>query len=536
MERNKSDLENKRDIQINSLIQNILSLKSLKSNEAKKESSEIKLARRLHERSYPKLSEKIACYLITRYEIDNNKFPSEIEVIQMMTDFLGNIQKEPKYYKLKDNIDGSRIDQIIGTGNRGKICSFNLKRFNQTKKTGKQLAVKIQKYDIPYDIHVHICSSILLALYGFQPKYYNKYFMEIGHYNKKSKIREFHKLNNHSISKNSIQNNMKWFILYNFTNIRDQIVNFMERKYNKELVKIDITYLNSETRSEQIEYNLGYFEQYDSIFIRKKNIILKELEKLLSIKEDFILDLIIFRTKRGCFEIKNEKLLEGIECLSSCYKVIKINGIYFFYNFFKKRMLNYENNHLSFNPALSWMLYIFFQKEIINEKQYNNYIERFNQMSKKFDDISENIKIKIKNKEIYYKNDDNSNNKNAKKKVFEVLKQEKRYRTPEKNTFFDISKDLELQNPLVQKEPEIIVEKINSSKNSDIIFEKINSSKDNEDIDKKNENSMIIFRNNFVNETKNKIEAHENDNFIKNKKRKSRFFGWCCGKDSVDVK
>jgi hypothetical protein len=308
MEGYKSDSENKRDIQINSLIQSILSLKIIKSNGIKKESSEIKLARRLYERSYPELSEKIARYLITRYEIDNNKLPSNIEIIQMMIDFLGNIQKEPKYYKLKDNIDASRIDQIIGTGNRGKICSFNLKRFNQTKKNGKQLAVKIQKYDIPYDINVHICSSILLALYGFQPKYYNKYFMEIGHYNKKSKIREFHKLNNHSISKNSIQNNIKWFILYNFTNIRDQIVNFMERKYNKELVKIDITYLNSETRSEQIEYNLGYFEQYDSIFIRKKNIIIKELEKLLSIKEDFILDLIIFRTKRGCFEIKNEKL------------------------------------------------------------------------------------------------------------------------------------------------------------------------------------------------------------------------------------
>ena len=523
MEGNKSDSENIRDIQINLLIQSILSLKLIKSSGIKKESSEIKLSRRLYERSYPKLSEKIARYLITRYEIDNNKLPSNIEIFQMMTDFLGNIQKEPKYYKLKDNIDGSRIDQIIGTGNRGKICSFNLKRFNQTKKIGKQLAVKIQKYDIPYDIHIHICSSILLALYGFQPKYYNKYFMEIGNYNKKSKIREFHSLNVHSITKNTIQNNIKWFILYNFTNIRDQIINFMERKYNKELVKIDITYLNSETRSEKIEYNFRYFEQFDSIFIRKKNIIIKELEKLLSIKEDFILDLIIFRTKRGCFEIKNEKLLEGIECLSSCYKVIKIKGIYNFYIILKKSMHNYENNHLSFNPAFSWMLYIFLQKEIINEKQYNDYIERFNQMSKKFDDISENIKEKIKNKEIYYKNDDNSDNKIGKKKDFEVLKQEKRYRTPEKSAFFDISKNLELQNPLAQKEPEIIVEIINSSNN-------------NEDIDKKNENSIIVFRNNFLDETKNKIEAHENGNYIKKNKRKNRFFGWCCGKDSLDVK
>ena len=186
-------------------------------------------------------------------------------------------------------------------------------------------------------------------------------------------------------------------------------------------------------------------------------------------------------------------------------------------------MHNYENNHLSFNPAFSWMLYIFLQKEIINEKQYNDYIERFNQMSKKFDDISENIKEKIKNKEIYYKNDDNSDNKIGKKKDFEVLKQEKRYRTPEKSAFFDISKNLELQNPLAQKEPEIIVEIINSSNN-------------NEDIDKKNENSIIVFRNNFLDETKNKIEAHENGNYIKKNKRKNRFFGWCCGKDSLDVK
>ena len=535
MKRNKSDLENTRDFQINSLIQSVLSL-TIKSSGTKKESTEIKLARRLHERSYPKLSEKIARYLITRYEIDKNRLPSNIEVIEMMTDFLGNIQKEPKYYKLKDNIDGSRTDQIIGEGNKGKICSFNLIRFNQTKKKGKQLAIKIQKYEIPYDIHIHICSSILLALYGFQPKYYNRYFMEIGNYNKKSKKREFHTIKIHSINKNTVQNNIKWFILYNFTNIRDQIINFMERAYNKELVKIDITHLNSETRSEKIEYYLNYFEQYDSIFKRQKNIIIKELEKLLSIKGDFILDLIIFRTKRGCFEIKNEKLLEGIECLSSCYKVIKIKGIYFFYIILKKSMQNYKNNHLSFNPAFSWMLYIFFQKEIINEYQYSNYIERFNQMSKKIDDISENIKEKIKNKEIYYKEDDNSDNNNAKKKDFEVLRLEKRNRTPEKNTFFDISKDLEVQKPLVQKEPEIIVEKIGSSENSEIIIEKINSSQDNEDIDKKNDNSIYIYKNNFLNETKDKIEAHKDGNNVKKNKRKNKFFGWCCGNDSVDVK
>ena len=91
MEENKSDSGNIKENQISSLIQSILSLKTIKLSGIKTESSEIKLSRRLHERSCPKLSEKIARYLITRYEIDNNKFPSKIELIQMMIDFLGNI-------------------------------------------------------------------------------------------------------------------------------------------------------------------------------------------------------------------------------------------------------------------------------------------------------------------------------------------------------------------------------------------------------------------------------------------------------------
>ena len=258
MEKFKSDSETERDNQINDLIQSILSLKKIKSNETIKESPEIKLARRLSQRSYTKLSEKIAFYLITRYEIDYNKLPSREDLIQLMIDFLGNIQKNKKYYNLQNNMSEvySKISKIIGHGSQGTIYSFNLTRFKQTKKKGKQLALKEQKYRIPYDIDIHICSSILLALYGFQPKYYNKYFMEIGHYENKSEKRGFHSINVTDYKKSTVENNIKWFILFNFTNIRDQIYNFMEREYNKELVKIDIKHLNSETREINAKYNL----------------------------------------------------------------------------------------------------------------------------------------------------------------------------------------------------------------------------------------------------------------------------------------
>ena len=72
--------------------------------------------------------------------------------------------------------------------------------------------------------------------------------MEIGHYENKSEKRGFHSINVTDYKKSTVENNIKWFILFNFTNIRDQIYNFMERDYNKELVKIDIKHLNSETR------------------------------------------------------------------------------------------------------------------------------------------------------------------------------------------------------------------------------------------------------------------------------------------------
>lgn len=449
MENFKSDSENKRDNQINNLIQSILSLKRIKSNGTIKESPEIKLARRLCQRSYPKLSEKIALYLITRYEIDYNKLPKREDFIQMMIDFLGNIQKNPKFYNLQNNMNGvhSKTSKIIGLGSQGTIYSYNLTRFQQTKKIGKQLALKEQKYRIPYDVDIHICSSILLALYGFQPKYYNKYFMEIGNYENKSEKREFHSINVTDYKKSTVENNIKWFILFNFTNIRDQIYNFMEREYNKELIKIDIKHLNSETREKNAKYNLTIFDKYQSIFIGNKEIIIKELDKILSIKEDFILDLIIFRTRRGCFEIENKKLLREIKCLSSSYKVIKIQGNNLsFINVLYKSREKYEKSHLSFNPTLSWMLHIFFQKNIIEEKQYDNYIDKFNQIAEKYENISKCIENKIKNKQIYYDIEYYENSNDYKiEENFEIKKEEKINKSPEKINYFNTSKEFVLQ-------------------------------------------------------------------------------------------
>ncbi len=217
-------LDNKRIKKIKTLIQYILNLKRKKIKENNNnEKPEIKLARRIEQRSNKNLTEKIALYLIIKYEIDNNKLPKIDELIQNMIEFLGNIQKSPQFYNLnytKKEIS-FKVNEIIGNGSQGTIYSFNLKTNKQTKKPSKKLAVKLQKFKDPYPINIHITSAILLALYGFQPKYYNNYFMEIGSYPYKSDEREFHTLTGNLYKKNIIKKNIKWFILYNFTNIAD---------------------------------------------------------------------------------------------------------------------------------------------------------------------------------------------------------------------------------------------------------------------------------------------------------------------------
>ena len=507
-------LDNKRTKKIKELIKFIINLNRKKSQENQYEPIEIKLARRLDQRSYKKLTEEMTFYLIVRYEIDNNKLPSKEELIQILTNFLGNIQKTPDYYRLTENKNEMvlRSKELIGEGSQGAIYSYNLRRYKQTKKESKQLALKIQNFNDAYPIDIHITSAILLVLYGFQPKYYSKNFMEIGYYENKSQEREFHSVNPSCIKKNSIRNNIKWFILYNFTNIRDQTFNFMERKYNKEFTKIDIKHLNSETRSKNIQTNLLYFDQYEDIFVNCKDIIIKELNKLLNIKEDFLIDLVIFRTERGCFEVQKNKLNLEIRCLSSCFKVIKINKDKYFEEILNGSKRNYKGAHLSYNPAFSWMLFLLYEKNILKEEQYNKFIHKFNEMAEKFEKKAKNIEIK--------KYDEYDNKKN---KGIEYIDNFEKY---------DINKYLKKHKIKTNKSVEIKhnnIDNDNDKKDEKII--KFNYAEKKEDTI---ESKICDDLNQYL--YLEKVETQE-DNFDENKKKtkKSSHFCWCCGQDAVDV-
>ena len=303
------------------LIQYIVNIeieKKLENNDEKK------LAKRLKERSLPNLTKKILYHLITRYEIDNNKLPSKQELVEIMTNFLGNIQKTKNNYNLKnskDEIDNIKLGKTIGVGYHAHVYNYYLNS-KQTKKKSKKLALKLERDGgIPYPIDVHITSAILLALYDFQPKYYNKYFMEMGIYENKSKQRRFKDMIK---TKNIIENNIKFYILYNFTNISDQSHNSMMREVKEELLKIDIRRLNSEKIKNNMVKFLDFFDIYKEIFLKYKDKVIKELNKILLLDENFLIDLIIFRTERGCFNIPYKELEMQIDCISSSYKVLKI--------------------------------------------------------------------------------------------------------------------------------------------------------------------------------------------------------------------
>jgi hypothetical protein len=215
------------------LIKNISEIKRQRELENNNESSEVKLGRRLEQRSYKKLSEEILEHLIIRYAMDFNKLPLQQKLIEMMINFLGNIQKSPDYYNLKNKrneIDFKRDNhKKIGSGLNGRVYTFKLDS-TQTKKNSKSIAYKYLKDKDSYNFDIHISSAILLALYGFQPKYYNKYFMEIGDYEGKSQQRKFLNLMPDGrnivgklVNKEGtyiIEKNIKWYILYNFANIK----------------------------------------------------------------------------------------------------------------------------------------------------------------------------------------------------------------------------------------------------------------------------------------------------------------------------
>ena len=104
IEKRDHEFENNKEEKIQNLIKDILSLKRQKEKEGDNESIEIKLARRLEQRSYHKLSEEILYNIILRYEIDYNKLPTKNILIKLMINYLGNIQKSPEYYNFPNNL------------------------------------------------------------------------------------------------------------------------------------------------------------------------------------------------------------------------------------------------------------------------------------------------------------------------------------------------------------------------------------------------------------------------------------------------
>ena len=485
--------------EIRNMIQNILNIKRQKEQEGKDESPEIKLGRRLEQRSDPELSEQILKHIISRYKIDNNKLPQQEELINLMIDFLGNIQKTSDFYNLKNTESeikkSYKLGETIGVGFHGKVYNFQLKS-SHTKKNNKKLALKLVKEGIPYTIDIHITSAILLALYDFQPKYYNRYFMEIGKYENKSKQRSFQSLQNENTRID--EKNIKFHILYNFTNISDQVRNSMLRLSNNELMKIDLRRLNSERVQNNIEQYLEYFDTYKNIFSSNKIKVKKELNKLLNINEKFVVDLIKFRTKRGCFNASRKELAIQIECISSSYKVIKLlkSERPFFERILRKCKKDYENLHLGTNPAFSWMLYLLAKNNVLNDTEYDDYVIKFNKKSENFKRIAEEVrteeiniiniqkkeeKIGVKKEEA--KNAEIKNNKKEEKKV-EIKKDNKK----------DVKK-VEIKKEEKKEEKKVEIKKDNKTKEKKVeikkeekkVDEKIEMKKDDKKEEKKNE-------------------------------------------------
>ena len=381
--------------EIKNLINSILSIKRQKGNEHENESPEIKLGRRLVQRSFKKLSEQILDYLIERYDIDNKRLPTKEELIDIMIKFLGNIQKAPDNYNLKNEkseiVFDNSYSNSIGRGLYGQVYKFKLDS-SQTKKKEKYLAYKKQVSGIPYPIEVHFTSAELLVIYGFQPKYYNQLFMEIGSYENKNKERVFHNVSQNFVifnAENIIGANIKWYILFNFVNISDQIHNIMKLIFNNELIKIDLRCLNTEKKYSNSSKYIFCLERYRYIFARYKNEVINELDKLLALKEEFLINFIKFRTERGGFNVSNEDLAKQIGYISSCYKVLNISkkDKLYFEKFFFENVKNF-NTHFEINPTFTWMLYLLFKFYILTKNQYIDYINKFNNKSKNYDKIA----------------------------------------------------------------------------------------------------------------------------------------------------
>ena len=499
---------------IKNLIKYILSIKRQKKIENSNETPEVKLGRRLEQRSFQKLSVEIIEHLITRYEIDYHNLPTEEQLVEMMINFLGSIQKTPNNYKLKnDESQISRLNtgKVIGTGFHGKVYSYELNS-SQTKIRTKKLALKLTKEGKPYTIDIHITSAILLALYDFQPKYYNFYFMEIGNYDYKSKQRKFKHIQEDK--KKLIEKNIKFYILYNFTNISDQVRNSMVRVLGNELIKIDIRRLNSERSHINIERYLDYFDNYKDIFLKHKTEVKNELDKILIVDEEFLIDLMIFRTERGCFNISNSELAIQVDCISTSYKVIKVlkNENTTLSSVLRKCKKVYKNLHCESNPALSWMLHMLLVNKVLEDREYNNYVDKFNKKSEVFEEIARRIR-----------NDENFIINNRKKRVdnYFIFEQEEEKK--------EEKKEEEKEEKKEEKNGENKEEKKDESKNEKIIENKdeikeeiegeINDGEKQKNKEVKKEEKKDKVNNNIEEEIKEEIEGELNHEKNENNKK-----------------
>ena len=370
---------------------------------------------------------------------------------------------------------------------------------------------RLSKYKI-YDIS----SAVLLAFYDFQPKYYNQYFMEIGKYENKSKERTFIKIKFDEIIFNEVKaSNIGWYILFNFTNIRDQIHNAMLRTINEEFIKIDIRTFNSEYKQSKISRNLDYILNNMNIFKKNKKIIVNELNKILIINEEFLLDLIIFRVKRGCFNnINKEDLAINFDCISSSYKVMKLNNLDDFSVSFENYKKTFNNKHFENNLALSWMLYNFFVNQVLTQIEYEDYINKFNEKAEKFEQIA----IKIRNEEIpnVHLKEDKLKEDNLKKEAIDI----------EDNAIDKENKKIDDNNIYLPKDKKDNIENKEFENNELPKYETLEL-KINHNIRKR-----INIKNGQNNNVKNiNITTTET-----NKKKEQKKFCWfCCGKESVDV-
>ena len=590
-------LSTNRETIINNLIKDILNIKRQIDYEGLNEKPIIKLGRRLEQRSNEKLSKQILEHIITRYSIDNKVLPTKDQLITLMINYLGNIQKSPDSYNLNNEpIKSSRLKRLykpIGKGVNGIIYSFKPDELN-TKKSRKKLAFKDQKVGTPYNIDKHIVSAILLAYYDFQPKYYNKYFMEVGTYDNKSDERSFKIVKTSCIEPQKlIEDKMKWYILYNFANIGDQVHNFMERTINKDFVKIDIKSFNSESKYSNMVPYLNYLDFYQESFRKKKNDIIYELNKILLIKEEFILDLILFRTERGGFNnIKKENIADHFDFLSSSYNVLILTYKDDFKDIYNKYIDFLKNNHCEYNIPLSYIFLYFLKINVFTKLKYKDYVYMFKSKAKNIQEFAQKIRkgeIKIeKKKEIKIKI---TKEINEKKEVNKEIKEETKIENKEKeigeyigkifNKEIEINK-IELKNNLkneieikeeknkeniktdyekadlennddganlnIYKKNKNKVEKdtIMSSNKNKIIepidlevinFDNINENEkySEEHLNLNNNKNKISRKNNFIETTDRNRNSRNIENNI-NINKKSKISCWfCCGADSVDV-